>query len=97
MSKALNEKPNAEPLPTVASAGAILNGRYLPPPEAKDGKVWVRTSVLIHADAEDLYSMWHDVEGAPLWQEQIEKVTLHRGNNIALGHANRRYKLRKYK
>jgi uncharacterized membrane protein len=76
MSKALNEKPNAEPLPTVASAGVILNGRYLPPPEAKDGKVWVRTSVLIHADAEDLYSMWRDVEGAPLWQEQIEKVTL---------------------
>ena len=75
MSKALNEKPNAEPLPASASAGVILNGRYLPPPEDKDGKIWVRTSALIHADAEDLYRMWRDVEAAPLWQEQIEKVT----------------------
>jgi uncharacterized membrane protein len=75
MSRALNEKPNAEPLPTVASAGVTLNGRYLPPPEDKDGKMWVRTSALIHASAEDLYNMWRDVEAAPLWQEQIEKVT----------------------
>lgn len=75
MSKALNEKPNAEPLPTAASAAVILNGRYLPPPEDKDGKMWVRTSALIHADAEDLYNMWRDVESAPLWQEQIQKVT----------------------
>jgi uncharacterized membrane protein len=74
MSKALNEKPNAEPLPAAASAGVILNGRYLPPPEDKDGKIWVRTTALIHADAEDLYRMWRDVEAAPLWQEQIEKV-----------------------
>jgi uncharacterized membrane protein len=75
MSKALNEKPNAEPLPTAASAGVILNGRYLPPPEDKDGKIWMRTSALIHADAENLYNMWRKVETAPLWQEQIEKVT----------------------
>jgi len=58
MSRALNEKPNAEPLPTLASAGVTLNGRYLPPPEDKDGKMWVRTSALIHASAEDLYNMW---------------------------------------
>jgi uncharacterized membrane protein len=75
MSKALNEKPNAEPLPMGATAGAILNGRYLSPPENKDGKMWVRTSALIHADAEDLYKMWRDVETAPIWQEQIERVT----------------------
>jgi len=75
MSKALNEKPNAETLPTVASAGVIVNGRYLPPPEDKDGKMWVRTSALIQADAGDLYRIWRDVEAAPLWQEQIEKVT----------------------
>jgi uncharacterized membrane protein len=75
MSKALNEKPNAEPLPVAASAGVVLNGRYLPPPEDKDGKIWVRTSALIHADAQELYKMWRDVEAAPLWQEQIEKVT----------------------
>ena len=75
MSKALNEKPNAEPMPAAASAGVILNGRYLPPPEDEDGKIWVRTSALIHADAEDLHRMWRDVEAAPSWQEQIEKVT----------------------
>jgi uncharacterized membrane protein len=75
MSKALNEKPNAEPLPVGTSAGVILNGRYLPPPEDKDGKMWVRTSALIHADAKSLYRIWHDVETAPLWQEQIESVT----------------------
>ena len=75
MSKALNEKPNAEPLPVAATAGVILNGRYLPPPEDKDGKIWVRTSALVHADAQELYKMWRDVEAAPLWQEQIEKVT----------------------
>ena len=54
MSKALNEKPNAEPLPLGASAGVILNGRYLSPPEDKDGKIWVRTSALIYAEADDL-------------------------------------------
>ena len=75
MSKALNEKPNAEPLPATASAGVILNGRYLPPPEDKDGKIWVRTSALIQGSAEDLYSLWRDIEAAPLWQEQIERVT----------------------
>lgn len=76
MSKALNEKPNAEPLSAGATAGVILNGHYLRPPEDKDGKIWIRISALIHADANDLYQMWRDVESAPLWQEQIEKVTL---------------------
>ena len=75
MSNALNEKPNAEPLPVATTAGVVLNGRYLAPPEDKDGKIWVRTSALINASAEDLYRMWRDVEAAPLWQEQIEKVT----------------------
>jgi uncharacterized membrane protein len=75
MSKALSEIPSAESLPVAASAGVILNGRYLPPPEDKDGKIWVRTSALIQADPQDLYRMWRDVETAPLWQEQIEEVT----------------------
>jgi uncharacterized membrane protein len=75
MSKALNEKPNAETIPVTASAGVIVNGRYLPPPEDKDGKIWVRTSALIHAEAQDLYWLWREVESAPLWQEQIERVT----------------------
>ena len=59
-----------------ASAGVVLNGRYLPPPEDKDGKLGVRTTVLIHADAEALYRMWRDVEAAPLWQEQVKEVTV---------------------
>jgi uncharacterized membrane protein len=75
MSKALKEMPNAEPLPSSSSAGVILHGRYLPPPEDKDGKLWVRTSALIHADAEKLYRLWRDVEAAPQWQEQIKRVT----------------------
>jgi uncharacterized membrane protein len=71
----LTEKPNAETLPQAASAGVILDGRYVPPPEDKDGKLWVRTSALIHADPEKLYSLWRDVERAPTWQEQITNVT----------------------
>jgi uncharacterized membrane protein len=75
MSEALREKPNAEQLPESASAGVILNGRYLPPPEDKDGKIWIRTSALIQTEAEQLYEMWRDVESAPLWQDQIARVT----------------------
>ncbi len=74
MAKALNEKPTAEPLPASASAGVILNGRYLAPPEDKDGKIWIRTSALIHADSQELYEIWRDVENAPRWQEQIARV-----------------------
>jgi uncharacterized membrane protein len=76
MSNALNEKPNAEPLPTGLSAGVVLNGRYLPPPEDADGKLWVRTTALIHADPEELYALWRSVEAAPQWQEQIERVVV---------------------
>ena len=75
MSERLNEKPNAEALPTLGSAGVMLNGRYLPPPEDKDGKIWIRTSSRVEAEAEDLYAIWRDVEAAPLWQEQITRVT----------------------
>lgn len=76
MSNVLNEKPNAEPVPASSSAGVILNGRYLPPPEDKDGKIWVRATALIHADAEKLHALWRNVEAAPQWQEQIERVTV---------------------
>lgn len=74
MPPALNEKPSAETLPTAAGASVILDGRYLPPPEDKDGKLWVRTSALIQAESNELYSMWRNVESAPAWQEQITKV-----------------------
>jgi uncharacterized membrane protein len=76
MSPALKEKPHAEELPVIGAAGMILDGRYLPPPEDKEGKLWVRTSALVQADPNDLYSMWRNVEAAPAWQEQITQVIL---------------------
>ena len=74
MTIALSEKPNAEALPSSGSAGIVVDGRYLPPPEDKDGKIWVRTTVLVQADGQELYAMWRNVESAPLWQEQITRV-----------------------
>lgn len=74
MSPALNEKPFAEALPTAIGASVILDGRYLPPPEDKDGELWVRTSALVQAGARELYAKWRDVESAPNWQEQIMQV-----------------------
>ncbi len=70
----LKEKPHAEPLPKMASAAVVLDGRYLPPPSDKDGKIWVRTSALIQADADSLYRKWREVEAAPTWQESIASV-----------------------
>src|SRR5262249_32516963 len=68
--RVLNEKQNAEQ----GVAGIILNGYYLAPPNDKDGKQWVRTSVLILRPASELYELWRDIERAPLWQEQIREV-----------------------
>jgi uncharacterized membrane protein len=72
---ALNEKPNAEAVPRRSGASISLDGRYLPRPQDENGKIWVRTSALINASAEELYRMWRDVESAPLWQEQVVSVT----------------------
>jgi uncharacterized membrane protein len=55
-------------------ANVTHNGRYLPPPEDKDGKTWVRTSAIIQAAPEKLYALWRDVESAPRWQEQLKQV-----------------------
>jgi uncharacterized membrane protein len=71
---ALNEKPNAEEVPRRISSSVMLDGRYLPPPQDGDGKIWVRTSALVNAPDEELYRMWRDVESAPLWQEQVVSV-----------------------
>jgi uncharacterized membrane protein len=76
MSNMLNEKPNAEPVSRATSASIILDGRYLPPPEDKDGKLWVRTNMLVQADPRELYSLWRSVERAPEWQEQIVSVNV---------------------
>lgn len=70
----LTEKPNAETLPQASSASVILDGRYLPPPQDNDGKLWVRTTALIQRQPEELYAMWRNVEAAPLWQEEITHV-----------------------
>ena len=74
MAEKLTEKPHAETLPTAASAGVMLDGRYMPPPSDEDGKLWVRTTALIQSDPQKLYSLWRDVEKMPLWQEQISEV-----------------------
>jgi len=73
---ALNEKPNAERIPATGAAGMIIDGRYLPPPEDKDGKLWVRSSALIQRGRGDLYSLWRNVKVAPVWQEQITQVVV---------------------
>jgi uncharacterized membrane protein len=73
---ALNEKPNAERIPATGPAGMIIDGRYLPPPEDKAGKLWVRSSALIQRGRGDLYSLWRNVKVAPVWQEQITQVVV---------------------
>jgi uncharacterized membrane protein len=75
MSQPLKEKPNAESTPNMLGAGITLNGKYMPPPEDKDGKLWIRTTALIQGNQLDLYELWRDVESSPRWQEQIEQVT----------------------
>src|ERR1700743_1784512 len=70
----LNEKPNAEPLPEFGSAGTFREGRYMPPPQDKDGKIWIRTSALIQAEPAELYKTWRNIEAIPTWQESITQV-----------------------
>jgi uncharacterized membrane protein len=74
MSTPLHEKPYAEQLPQSTGGSIILNGRYVTPPEAKDGKLWVRTSALVQSDPLALYELWHNIEFAPMWQEHIVEV-----------------------
>ena len=72
----LNEKPNAETVTTHTAASVSVNGRYLPPPEDGNGKLWVRASVLINSDPNILYDLWRNLESIPLWQEEIKQVTV---------------------
>jgi uncharacterized membrane protein len=76
MSDALTEKPNAEKLPVSSSAAIVTEGRYIPPPQDKDGKVWARATALVQVAPDRLYQMWREVENAPHWQEQIKVVTM---------------------
>jgi len=57
-----------------AGASAVLNGRYLPPPEDADGKRWVRTSAIVQASSEALYARWRDVERSTDWHGQTVSV-----------------------
>jgi uncharacterized membrane protein len=70
----LNNKTQAEVQPGFGSVGTMLNGRYMPPPVDKDGKIWVRTSALVQAGPEQLYQLWRDLESVPKWQEMISSV-----------------------
>lgn len=74
MSTALAEKPGADVLPERSGASVLFEGRYMPPPEDKDGKLWARTTALVQANPLALYELWRDVESAPLWQEEIAEV-----------------------
>lgn len=74
MSVPLTEKPNAENTPKSSSAGVIINGHYAPPPQDKDGKIWIRTSALIQGSPQELYDIWRNVEFIPSWQEEIISV-----------------------
>lgn len=74
MTTPLHEKPNSEASARAVAASIVLNGHYLPPPEDKDGKLWVRTSALVQSSPQELYDLWHDIESAPLWQDHIVEV-----------------------
>ncbi len=74
MSNALNDRPNAEKTRRILGANVAEDGRYMPPPTDSDGKTWVRTSTLIQGSPEDLYRLWRNLEGAPLWQEEVVQV-----------------------
>lgn len=72
----LSEKPEAvdEKSFEPNSVGSLRNGKYAPPPKDEDGKLWVRTSALVQSDPQRLYELWHNIELAPQWQEQIVEV-----------------------
>jgi uncharacterized membrane protein len=74
MTVPLTEKPGAGALPNAGAAGVLEDGRYLPPPADKDGKMWVRTSALVQGEAQSLYELWRDIESVPQWQEEIVSV-----------------------
>src|SRR5579863_9357043 len=74
MADALKEAPRAEAPPRESSAGVVVNGRYMAPPQDKAGKVWARATALVQASPNELYSLWRDLESIPKWQELITDV-----------------------
>jgi len=71
---ALKEAPHAETLPHEVGGASLLDGHYAPPPKDRDGKTWIRTSVLVQAHPRKLYEMWSNVEAAPVWHERVVEV-----------------------
>jgi len=66
------QEPSGQQKPSGTSC--ILDGRYLPPPQDRDGRRWVRTSVIIQGSPESLYARWRHVEAAPQWHPQTVEV-----------------------
>jgi uncharacterized membrane protein len=64
---ALAERPGSEVLPSQRSTG--VSGKT-----NRDGKKWVRSSVIVQADPKKLYEIWRNVESAPAWHERIAEV-----------------------
>lgn len=74
MAHALKESSKVPALSVQSSAGVVLDGRYMAPPQDKDDKTWVRATALIQASPDHLYRLWRDIESAPQWQEMITDV-----------------------
>ena len=74
MSPALKEKPYAEEVAHYRRCEHDSRWTLSPPPEDKDGKLWVRTSALVQADPDDLYAMWRNVEAAPAGRNKSRRL-----------------------
>ena len=88
MSKALNEKPNAEPLPA-SRARRHHSERPLScrRPRTKTARCGSERSALIQAEAQSLYELWRDVESAPPVAGADRKRDSHRREHLSLGDA----------
>jgi len=64
----------AAPALTGSSAGLVLEGHYMAPPQDKNGKIWARATALVQRTPAELYALWRDIESAPRWQEMITDV-----------------------
>jgi uncharacterized membrane protein len=74
MADAIKEATTTDEPLSERTAGVVLNGRYMAPPEDKDGKIWARAAALVQGTPEELYALWRDIESAPKWQEMITDV-----------------------
>jgi uncharacterized membrane protein len=75
-SDSLKTAPTLKAAPTLSesSAGLVLEGHYMAPPQNKNGKIWARATALVQRTPAELYALWRDIESAPRWQEMIADV-----------------------